>query len=315
MFTTSLHYRATDLSDADSLCAARAQAGHLAGHFVAWLSTSATSALAKIQTASGWVRPDGLPFAASANALLAGQILYPPSVDEMNETIPAGQDLVFTGTTPGGTPAQDTCSDWSSTAPAALYGHPDASTVGWTEATTLACNNEGRLYCFQTDFDTGVTPPTLPRASDRIAFLSSEPFDPSMEIAGADALCGKEYGPTTRSFLALLATPTSSARGRFALDGRPILRPDGVTLTNDLLTFQATPNVTIGGDYIHPEVYSGAYDLVSTSGTDESCAGWTMGTAAAHVRTGFSGYLLPTAFGEAGEDCTPADTHVYCVQE
>jgi hypothetical protein len=73
-------------------------------------------------------------------------------------------------------------------------------------------------------------------------------------------------------------------------------------------------NVTLALEYTDPEVYAGAFDLGSTSGSDESCANWTVATSAAHARTGFSAYILPTGFGEASDACTLPDARVYCLE-
>jgi len=51
------------LAAADAICTARAQAAALPGAYVAWLSSTVTSAKARLGSARGWVRVDGMPVA------------------------------------------------------------------------------------------------------------------------------------------------------------------------------------------------------------------------------------------------------------
>src|SRR5438046_556790 len=54
------------LAGADAICQSRAANAALSGTYRAYLSTSVTDALSRIDRAGGWVRVDGLPVANSA---------------------------------------------------------------------------------------------------------------------------------------------------------------------------------------------------------------------------------------------------------
>src|ERR1700734_4365982 len=63
---------------ADTACRNLAHASGLPGTYVAWLGTSTASAVSRLGSARGWVRPDGKPFADRASDLGVGGVFYPP---------------------------------------------------------------------------------------------------------------------------------------------------------------------------------------------------------------------------------------------
>src|SRR5207237_458405 len=108
MFVTSVGYNIMTiggLPGADMACQ-QAASGKLAGNFVAWLSAVGSDAIGRINIASGWVRPDGKPFADQSSDLARGAIFYPPLIDEDGAPVPP-DTLVATGTSSNGTDALD----------------------------------------------------------------------------------------------------------------------------------------------------------------------------------------------------------------
>jgi len=123
--------------------------------FKTWVSTSEESAAERIFHSRGrYVLMNGLVFAESWDALMAGQILNPLNVDENSQK---GKYGAFTDTKPDGSAMPGThCKDWQSDAFAdvAYFGSNTAVDGSWTlyvgEATNpLPCDAELTLYCFE----------------------------------------------------------------------------------------------------------------------------------------------------------------------
>ncbi|MBL4636147.1 MAG: hypothetical protein JKY56_19965, partial [Kofleriaceae bacterium] len=146
------------LSGGDDLCNSRADAAGLPGTYIAWLSDSTTDAATRIieANASGWVRPDGRPFALSRARLLTGQLLYPLSLDENgNEALVN----VVSGTSMEGTRTTDTCGDWTSETEQGESGRSDFVSRAWTSFGAFPCTSPAHIYCLGVDFDSPLTLP------------------------------------------------------------------------------------------------------------------------------------------------------------
>lgn len=161
VFVTSLLYTGGELESlyiADALCANHADdQGWPDGlTYRAWLSDSKTDARDRFTMGRGrLVMVNGLEFAMSWSALLAGTLENPLEVTEKSETYHGG---VWTGTQPDGTavPASMHCDDWSTDSflKSGHYGYSDRTTPEWTEAADSdqpsPCNSSYAIYCFQT---------------------------------------------------------------------------------------------------------------------------------------------------------------------
>lgn len=153
MFLTSTRQNAADLlglDGADMLCANLAYGQLLPGTFVAWLSDATHDAKSRVAGSRGWVRSDGMLFAASPDALIAGQIMAPPILDELGMT-PLTSLVVTTATDATGTLTGGDCGAWTSPGLMAVTGDPTSTTASWTAASTAACGTNSRLYCFAID--------------------------------------------------------------------------------------------------------------------------------------------------------------------
>jgi cysteine-rich repeat protein len=160
VFVTSVLYNGADIESlniANALCANRAddQGFPDAVKYRAWLSDSTTDARDRFKKGRGrLVMANGLVFAKSWSALLAGQLENPLEVTEKSETYQGG---VWTGTRPDGTAVPETehCDDWSSSSPLkkGYYGYSDRMTAEWTMAEGFdqpsSCPADYALYCFQ----------------------------------------------------------------------------------------------------------------------------------------------------------------------
>ncbi len=160
VFVTSELFKGGDLEGlylADGQCAnfADDQGWPDALKYRAWLSDSSTDARDRFTQGRGrLVMANGLVFADSWSALLAGQLENPLEVTEKSETYQGG---VWTGTRPDGTavPGAEHCEDWATemALKKGHYGRSDAKTPEWTLADSNVqpspCIADYALYCFQ----------------------------------------------------------------------------------------------------------------------------------------------------------------------
>lgn len=160
VFVTSVLYKGADI---ESLYIANALCANLADDqgwpdglkYRAWLSDSTTDARDRFTRGRGrLVMTNGLVFAQSWSALLAGQLDNPLEVTEKSETYHGG---VWTGTRPDGTavPGAEHCEDWATemALKTGHYGYSDRTTAEWTLAVGFdqpsPCIADYALYCFQ----------------------------------------------------------------------------------------------------------------------------------------------------------------------
>jgi hypothetical protein len=291
------------LSGADAMCKQAASKAGLPGTYVAWLATSTTNALSRLGSARGWIRPDGLPFADSTTALAAGQILYPPEINELGQV---GINDVFTGANPDGSLVTGVgqpnfnCNDFTSntSSQTALCGGSSGGGWGWTNGQGEYCNATASVYCFGTDLSNAVT---FTPSTGRHAFLSKGAFTPSSGLGSADALCRSEATAASltnsANFLAMLASGTASAASRFNLSGSNWVRRDGVAITNTPADIEngivAALTVNADGTYVNTQVYvAGGGSLTSSAGTPATtCNNWSSASGTvSYAVDEYSGY-------------------------
>jgi hypothetical protein len=271
------------LAQADQLCQQRATAGGLPGRYVAWLSTSTTSAVSRVSGARGWIRPDGREFADSIQGLLLGKMFSPLRVDELGRDVTAngGDPLVLTGTQiTGMLSAYGDCASWTDPAGTTEGGVASAEGESFTQDNSFDCATPRPLYCFGVDRRVRVEP--LP-AAGRLAFLSSRGFTPGAGIGAADAVCQASADAVglPGSYLAKLATSSAGPATRFDLSGPPWVRLDGVPLAPTAEQYfsapftSSSPTVTEAGTYLP---YAFAWYGLSADGTFSAattCRDWS----------------------------------------
>jgi hypothetical protein len=146
----ALEYLCNHLADA---------AGLLVDHkprFLPWLSTKRSGATDRLHHARGrYVLRNGLVLADSWDALVAGELQNPPSIDENGELLEVG---VWTGTRPDGTrvPQSTQCNDWTEsdfdvTGSWGYSARLDAEWTQWadSEVALTSCGGSLSLYCFE----------------------------------------------------------------------------------------------------------------------------------------------------------------------
>jgi len=262
------------VAGADQLCATLAAQASLSGTYVALLSTTTMSVTARLGTARGWIRADGLPVADTAADLVGGRHFYPPNLDEsgfrMNDDLRA-----LTGTSGG--VAGSTCANYTDT----TAGNANASLIHvggstFMDNTLVSCGGASHVYCAGTSYTAPVT--ILPQQG-AIAFAA--PFSPvSGGLAGADAACNTAAsGKLPGTFVALLASSSSSAASRITANPAGWVRPDGVAVAatfNDFIAGKLIAPISVdatGNPVSAREAWTGAAE-VTVLGTT-TCADWT----------------------------------------
>lgn len=161
VFVTSRVVRgnfAAEFGGHDGLCNLLAdEAGLAVGgapHFKAWLATKEQDAVERIEHSPGrYVLVSGETFAESWDALVAGLLQHPLSVDERGYIV---NELVWTDTMPNGHAVQGThCEDWTSKGDhlEAAFGYSSDADGQWThvvDGTSPAlCGSSAALYCIE----------------------------------------------------------------------------------------------------------------------------------------------------------------------
>ena len=275
------------LEAADAHCMSDAADVGYTGTFVAWLSTAAMPARARLGTSAGWLSGPERPFANTVDDLVAGRTFYPIYVDDSGDG-----DSVATGTLGSGTAASDNCSDFTSTESECQFGLTNAAIGRWSENHPSWCAGQHPIYCFEIGKTVDVTPPA---PTGRLAFLTDAPWLPAGGVAMADAHCQSEATSANRTgtFRALLASSAGSAASRFVGTGfgNPWFRPDGVEVTQPALLARgiltAPIHVTLTGDYVSALAWTGTNALHQTAA--ETCDDWASTTGTGNVTSTANG--------------------------
>jgi hypothetical protein len=300
-FTSTTHAANFGSAEAaDALCQARAAAAGLPqpSQYVAWVSSSTSSAQTRLGSARAWVRIDGKPFADAVADLSASKTLYPPH-DEFG-TAPSGSFPVFTGINYDGTLGSGTCNNWTAAGTVnATTGRTGAGGFSWTIGGTHLCSNPARLYCLGT---ARTAPLNFTPAAGRRAFVTSVWTPPSQGLANADSICQlwATVGELPGTYKALLATPGASAASRFSAAGATWVRTDGVRLFATAsglaagAAMEAPLNVTYEGVPVTPMasngVWVGAPDFATAGSDATTCTNWS--TTAASAGTGRANHTV-----------------------
>jgi hypothetical protein len=331
MFVTSTSVipgKLLGLAGADAECASRALMAHLPGTYRAWLDSSAGPGSSRVGK-GGWVRMDGRPFARNIATLgAAGNqvVYYPPRINEMGNDVGPAHVLVATGGNPGGSTVGSYCNDYNGGGTLSA-GDAIAGSGAWAYTQTMnnGCLTSLRLYCFRTDLrPIDIIPPV---SQGRRVFVTASAWTPSGNMAKADAYCqtdAKAAGlPNSNTFVALLATSTTSMVSRLHTGGAPWKRAD------DVLAFRS-PDDLVAGNLLAPvdqvadgslygdfNFWSGASRPELASSGDVSCQDWSSSSAMAHSLYGNANLSGgPDWFSNSPNTftCDKADVHLLCAE-
>jgi hypothetical protein len=318
VFTSSLTFHPGKRSNAAILQAADDQCNMLgqklrAGTYMAWLGVDATDAAnridAKTMGAPGWARSDGRPFTTSLDDLKMGHVYYPLRLDDNRADVVAVnlQTAVVTELPGAGCDAAGIQT--------VRIGLAPGNEPAWRSFDTRNCDVDLWLYCFEVDRSIAVAPPVLDPGL-AIGFETGLEHAIDAGLAALDSACQSEADAANlspRTFLALVATSTGTARSRFSTATRPWTRLDGVVFAPASLgKFDAPLSIVPGSPPAHfpSTVAVGAPDLL-TQALNNNCNDWKPSTLAA--TSGFSGMSDGLAFNLGGTDCSTT-ARLYCLE-
>jgi hypothetical protein len=153
VFITDFTYRGgllEGLAGADAICQEDAEDAGLTGTWRAWLSDDTTDARDRIPDGQ-YQLVDGTVIADDKADLTDGFLKAPINLNGRGE--PDG-GLVWTGTQPDGTAAEDNCDNWTNVNEEADYGEYNQTDPRWTSVVAVgraptSCNQgDFKLYCF-----------------------------------------------------------------------------------------------------------------------------------------------------------------------
>ncbi|MEM6292845.1 MAG: hypothetical protein AAGA54_16340 [Myxococcota bacterium] len=302
------------LEQADEICRQHARDAGLEGTFVAWLSTSTTDALSRLQGARGWVRTDGRPFADQADDVVFDNF-YPPALNEYGEFVDADV-RPWTGTRFTGLRHEDTCDDWTSQTARTMRGTPFAGIGQWIVGPLGTCSGSAPLYCFSTDRTVALEVDT-PTEFRRVFVANKFPLDEGGR-ASADQRCQQDadHAGLPGTYLALLPTATSAAADRFDLTGPTWVRADGIAVwehASDLSHEDMLAPVSFDANGARSaEIVMAGASSPGALPAAEICEDWT--TSEGEVLVGRSDTAGPVGFGGQDSDCGP-DHAIYCLEQ
>lgn len=298
---------------ADAICRAEAVAAGLPGNFVAWLGSPSTPASARLGSASGWVRPDGLVVATSRASLLSSRLLH--SITQLADGAPVPRSSAdpYVG-------GANDCDRWSSASMSVMGGAGRTGSVeptgdGWGTGPSNRCSAVRPFLCFQVDHTDGVVAP-MP-VSGRRMFVSDRaagrtPDVTCQESADAAGLVG--------SFRAFVPFTGVSAVGRFTLDGRAWVALDGLVVFRDdaaVLTGSAAAPVmysATGGTPVSSPA-TGTDDPRTAGSVSNTCSDWTT-TGPTESRIGIYHWGGLNWFGWGNDNCgSHASPVFYCAED
>jgi hypothetical protein len=305
------------LAGADAMCQQRAMAVGLPGSYVAYLSTSTVNAVDRLGSARGWSRLDGRPVFDTVADIKANAMFYPPSYDELGGSVVGD---VATGTTDTGVAYGQDCAGWTSTAGMTSAGDPHAT--NWSYGVVNpSCGTTYSIYCFGIDRNAPTAPPAIP---SRRAFLTQGLWTSGNGLVTADNLCQSEATAASLpgTYLALLATGTTSAISRFDLAGPPWVRLDNTALAVSNAAFAGAnlldaPDMTTASTHVIAGVFTGAITPSTVGDPAWTCGGdWTVGNGSKKYIFGSSGAAGPAAFSSAfPPNVCSVPAHLYCLQQ
>jgi hypothetical protein len=312
MFVTGQTYAGGSiggLAGADAICATRASAAKLSGHFVAFLTTSTVDARTRIAGARGWLRFDGKPL---LDAPTDNKLFYPASIDDTGED--AGGSPVWIGENTTWNGVQQMCGDWTSSSGQGAHAMTSDASLG-VSAVGDPCSGIERIYCFQVDYQAKMTVPSTP---GRFQFLHKG-MDASKGIAAFDASCQSDAtaAKLPGTYHALVAGVGTTAASRFNSSGLVWKRTDDVVLAASAADFlqgniTAPPALYADGTFGY-SAWVGALTLQTAGTAATTCNNWMTNDAAS---VGYTEYTQRSGFNPANNSsCNSTFFDLICLQD
>jgi hypothetical protein len=156
------------LAGADAICQQLATNAHLAGTYMAWLSSSSSPVVKRLSHGTGpYTLMNGTVIAAGWTGLTSGTLLSPINVNEKGGPPPTvssacgatNPSIVWTGTNADGSLASmnGTCADWTTSGPSGggVLGLADRVDQSWSDGCasigsgSTICGANAALYCVE----------------------------------------------------------------------------------------------------------------------------------------------------------------------
>jgi len=296
----------------DAICQTAADTAGLDGTFQAFLASGEEAPAVRFSAWSGWYRTDGLPFANSLSTAVAGDIFYPPLLDENGDQTSHLEP--WTGNT------SDNCNDWTDTT--GIYQAKRSrvdSTLEWDMwGPSVSCSGTRPLLCFETGVNQDVSPAD---PGVRLAFRSSTSIGGGAGLTAMDDLCQSEFDTefgtgSGRVFRAFVAEGTNSAADRITDQSSSTWsRTDGVLLAETPAEFLsgdwlAQISRAVDGDHSLGGVWTGSNGPDAAATND--CQGWTSSSDTDTANRVNARFMW--AYGNSTSGCD-ISIFIYCVED
>lgn len=312
-------------ASADAMCMSAAASQGMPGTFISFVSTTTSDAIDRLAGSRGWIRTDGAPIMDQPSDLLtSGHQINLIDHDETGARRQLSAVVVWTGSGADGRydATNGNCNDWTSQL------STDSGELGFFDRTApfvirtgpQNCNVPAHLYCFEIGHVAQVVPTVTP---GKLAFMSTRT---SEGLSSFDARCQNDA--TTAglpgTYLAAVATTTTTIASRFAPTSTPYVRIDGTqvsatgTALLDGTALLAPVNQRADGLYIAPAfaptIATGTSDPRVVGTVMQTCADWTANTG-----TGAAGQVNAARPGDFWTgtvvNCNSSMIEVLCLQE
>lgn len=250
--------------------------------FIAWISSSASSAGGRMSPGSGWVRMDGRVFASSYTSLTGtNAVLNPIRFNELGLDVPDANTYLPTATSANGSALTfpgGSCQDWTvNTGDGFLAGNPMGGPELWTRDSGLGgCTGTYRLICMQNTFTAGAAAPSF--AGKRV-WLTNAPHAVSSSLP-PDTACFNSRPSGVTSGRALISTTTISAAS-LLVAAQMYIRSDGqeVGTGTEIGAGINRAGIWQAGDGSYPLVnsfaWTGSATIGATGSVGNTCNNWT----------------------------------------
>jgi len=314
-FATNLGSAAAYDAQCNALASAAGINNAIGDAYVAWISGFGSNALARLGSARGFVRLDGVPFAdLFAAPAPANQIFNPIERDELGAT--ARSLTMLTGTQASGSLAAGSCVGWSASSGVYNAGTNSGGPVAWTNIGLGPCGIAGHVYCLMKTKSAALSPPA---ATGRSIWISSAAYAPG-SASTPDQFCDADRPAgvaSARAVLATATTPASDALSPAALYVRPDGQVVGTGAELSAATLRSGIWQTGGGAYLNSPaiaVWTGdAADLAANGTAGGTCTGWS--TNAGNGATGLPSLGDARFWNSGTRACSDLTTRLICAEQ
>jgi len=303
----------------DAQCNALASAAGInnnAGNdYVAYMSSTAATAVDRLGNARGWVRLDGLAFTDTLSALTAGSQVYNPIYyTEFGDPLPGA--VAFTGTNANGTVrSNQNCDDWTAGSTAGcLCGRAAGGPTGWSSGTGAGCSSNRYVFCMGKSRTAQLVP--TPVSGKRI-WMTNTSYTPGSMTP--DEKCTAEKPAGVGTARALLAYTTTAADAQLD-SGANYVRVDGQLVGSgaDIIALAIQSGIwqSANGTYLGTRTYTGQTSLTSVGSATTTCDNWTATTS--NARIGWSAVNSTWFWSFSSEGCSGSgaeESYLYCVEQ